>query len=136
MPASNSPLFNFLTKISKIEASEAKAVLCSFLFVVVLMSAYYILRPVRDAMASDWSDTEVSFLWNINFFVSVVVVGLYGIAVSRIQFKYLVPGVYAFFAASFIADPPILYPLHLNHSQVVHISTIYAYCFTLGPIFE
>ena len=31
------------------------------MFVVVLMSAYYILRPVRDAMASDWTDAEVSF---------------------------------------------------------------------------
>lgn len=88
---------------SKIEGHEIKAVLLSFSFVFILMAAYYILRPVRDAMASDWSDTELSFLWNINFFVSVSVVALYGIAVSKIRFKVLVPSVYAFFAASFIA---------------------------------
>lgn len=92
-----------MKSVSKIEHNELRSVLLAFAFVFTLMAAWYILRPVRDAMASDWSDTEVSFLWNINFFVSVVVVGLYGIAVSRIQFKYLVPGVYAFFAASFIA---------------------------------
>ena len=92
-----------MKSVSKIEPNELRSVLLAFAFVFTLMSAWYILRPVRDAMASDWSDTEVSFLWNINFFVSVVVVGLYGIAVSRIQFKYLVPGVYAFFAVSFIA---------------------------------
>jgi len=92
-----------MKSVSKIEPNELRSVLLAFAFVFTLMSAWYILRPVRDAMASDWSDTEVSFLWNINFFVSVVVVGLYGIAVSRIQFKYLVPGVYAFFALSFIA---------------------------------
>ena len=34
MPASNNPIINFLTRVSKIEASEAKAVLSSFLFVV------------------------------------------------------------------------------------------------------
>jgi AAA family ATP:ADP antiporter len=67
------------------------------------MAAYYILRPVRDAMASDWTDTEVSLLWNINFFISIAVVALYGFAVSRVRFKVLVPGVYAFFALSFVA---------------------------------
>lgn len=80
-----------------------RSVLVSFAFVFTLMAAYYILRPVRDAMASDWTDTEVSYLWNLNFFISVGVVALYGAAVSRIRFKYLVPSVYAFFALSFIA---------------------------------
>ena len=41
--------------IANVQGHEVKAVAGSFLFVVLLMSAYYILRPVRDAMASDWS---------------------------------------------------------------------------------
>jgi AAA family ATP:ADP antiporter len=53
-------------------------------------------------MASDWSDAEVSQLWTLNFFISTIVVALYGIAVSKLPFKYLVPSVYAFFAASFV----------------------------------
>ncbi len=92
-----------MKKASKIEAEELRAVLLSFAFVFTLMAAYYILRPVRDAMASDWTDTEVSLLWNLNFFISLSVVALYGIAVSRVRFRVLVPGVYAFFAASFLA---------------------------------
>lgn len=93
----------FMKVASKIESNEVRAVVSSFLFVFALMAAYYILRPVRDAMASDWSDTEVSFLWNLNFFISIAIVAAYGFAVSRIQFKVLVPSVYAFFAASFVA---------------------------------
>ena len=93
----------FMKVASKIESHEIKAVLMSFFFVFALMAAYYILRPVRDAMASDWSDTEVSFLWNLNFFISIGVVAIYGWAVSRVRFKVLVPSVYGFFAASFIA---------------------------------
>jgi len=93
----------FMKTASRIEANEVRAVWVSFAFVFTLMAAYYILRPVRDAMASDWSDTEVSLLWNINFFISVGVVALYGVAVSKLRFKTLVPGVYAFFAASFVA---------------------------------
>jgi AAA family ATP:ADP antiporter len=102
MPPSNNPIINFLTKISKIEASEAKAVFSSFLFVVVLMSAYYILRPVRDAMASDWTDAEVSWLWTLNFFISTAVVAVYGIVVSRFRFRLLVPAMYAIFALTFV----------------------------------
>ena len=67
------------------------------------MVAYYLLRPVRDALASDWSDAEVSLLWTLNFFISTVVVALYGYAVARLDFKKLVPGMYCFFAASFAA---------------------------------
>jgi AAA family ATP:ADP antiporter len=102
MPASNNPITKLLIRLSKIEASEAKAVFSSFLFVVVLMSAYYILRPVRDAMASDWSDAEVSWLWTLNFFISTAVVAVYGIAVSRFRFRLLVPGMYAIFALTFV----------------------------------
>ena len=93
---------SFLSRIFLIEKSEWKATVVSFIFVFLLMLSYFILRPVRDAMASDWSDLEVSFLWNINFFISAFLVAVYGLAVSRIQFKILVPLVYACFAASFI----------------------------------
>ena len=85
-----------------IKEREIKAVVFSFLFVVVLMSAYYILRPVRDAMASDWTDAEVSFLWTLNFFISTTIVAFYGIMVSKFRFKLLVPAMYGIFAGSFI----------------------------------
>ena len=95
-------MINFLKTASKIKEREVKAVVFSFLFVVVLMSAYYILRPVRDAMASDWTDAEVSWLWTLNFFISTVIVALYGIMVSKFRFRLLVPAMYGIFAGSFI----------------------------------
>lgn len=90
-------------KAVKVKPHELKATLVSFAFIFILMAAYYILRPVRDAMASDWSDAEVSFLWTLNFFISAAVVALYGVAVSKVKFQRLVPGVYAFFGLSFVA---------------------------------
>ena len=102
MPSTSNPISRVLKRVSKIEAHEVNATLSSFLFVVILMSAYYILRPVRDAMASDWSDAEVSWLWTINFFISTAVVALYGVAVSRFRFQLLVPTVYGFFALTFV----------------------------------
>ncbi len=103
MNASDNPILAFLRSASLVKERELNAVVSSFLFVVVLMSAYYILRPVRDAMASDWSDAEVSWLWTLNFFISTGVVALYGAAVSRFRFKLLVPATYGIFAASFVS---------------------------------
>jgi AAA family ATP:ADP antiporter len=100
--SNNNPPKNFLKVIAKIEPSEIKATLSAFLFVIILMSAYYILRPVRDAMASDWSDAEVSWLWTLNFFISTAVVAVYGLAVARFRFSLLVPSMYGFFAFTFV----------------------------------
>ena len=102
MAENNNPIANFLNMVSMIKQREVKAVIFSFLFVVVLMTAYYILRPVRDAMASDWTDAEVSWLWTLNFFISTGIVALYGMAVSKFRFRLLVPTMYSIFAGSFV----------------------------------
>ncbi len=104
MDSQNQGIFaKALQKLAVIEQNEIKATFASMLFVFILMASYYILRPVRDAMASDWSDTEVAFLWNINFLVSAGIVALYGFIISRVQLKRVVPIVYAMFAATFVA---------------------------------
>jgi AAA family ATP:ADP antiporter len=92
-----------LRSATMIEPKEARAVALSFAFVFVLMAAYYTLRPVRDAMASDWSNTEISVLWNIQLVLSTLVVALYGWACSRVRFAWLVPAVYIFFGVTFVA---------------------------------
>ena len=94
--------WNWILRSTNIRNIEALATGLSFLFVFVLMAAYYILRPVRDAMASDWSDVEVSWLWTINFFASTALVAIYGWIVSRLQLRFVVPAVYTFFSLSFI----------------------------------
>lgn len=88
--------------LSDVEENEIKATVVSTLFVFILMASWYMLRSVRDAMPSDWSDSELSFLWNINFFVSAAIVSVYGYAVSKLQMRSIVPVMYGFFAISFI----------------------------------
>jgi len=89
-------------RLFKLERSELAPVAASFSFVFILMAAYYVLRPVRDAMASDWSDAELSWLWTLTFFISAGAVLLYGAIVSKIRIRRLVPGVYLCFAGSFL----------------------------------
>lgn len=91
-----------ITSVTLMKPEEQKAAYASFAMVFILMATYFILRPVRDAMASDWSDSEVSFLWNIQFFLSTGIVMLYCFIISKVRFKYVVPIVYGLFAASFL----------------------------------
>ncbi len=124
---------------TKVEPHELTATLLSFVFVLVLMAAYYIMRPVRDAMASDWTDVEVSLLWTTTFVFSVLAVSLYGAAVSYVKFRWLVPGVYAFFAASFfvfytgstyVADPALIdksFYVWLSVFSLFHLSVFWSF---------
>ncbi len=92
-----------ITLVTLMKPDEQKAALASFVMVFMLMAVYFILRPVRDAMASDWTDTEVSLLWNIQFFLSTGIVMLYCLAINHMRFKHVVPAVYSLFAVSFLA---------------------------------
>lgn len=100
-------------QVIKAEKDELAPVMGSFLFAFFLMASYSMLKPVRDAMASDWSDAAVSTLWTATFLFSFVAVAVYGWAASRVSLSRLVPGVYLFFASTFIA----FYIAYLNTAQ-------------------
>ena len=95
-------LHRFFKFASDIRENELRATLVSFCLVFTLMAGYYILRPLRDSLASDWSDAEVSWLWTFTFFFSAFAVWLYAVAIKYIRFRHLVAFVYAFFAISFM----------------------------------
>jgi ATP:ADP antiporter, AAA family len=97
------PVARIVRAVTKVEPNEFRATILSFLFVFSLMTAYFVIRAVRDSMASDWSRAETSFLWTLTFFFSVIGVSLYGFIISHVRFSRVVPGVYVFFAASFAA---------------------------------
>ncbi len=97
------PLSSAIRAAIKVEANEFRATLLSFLFVFVLMTAYSILKPVRDALGADWGAVGLSVTWTANFVLSVIAVTVYGAALSVFRFRMVVPGVYAFFAFTFLS---------------------------------
>tara|TARA_R110002049_G_scaffold23490_62_gene82894 strand:- start:4653 stop:5984 length:1332 start_codon:yes stop_codon:yes gene_type:complete len=132
-------LQRLLAKACEIHPEETRTTLVSFLLVFLLMGSYYILRPVRDALASNWTDAEVSWLWTITFFISAIAVSVYGAAISRIRFQRLVPSVYGLFAVSFIlfyfgeyavADTTLLdkgFYLWVSLFSLFHISVFWSF---------
>ncbi len=123
----------------RLVSTEAKATRLAFIFAFVLMCAYYVMRPLRDAMASDWTDAEVSWLWTLNFFLCIATVTIYGAATSRVTLSRLVPGVYGFFAVTFgaffaaadLAPNPTFFEksfyLWLSVFSLLHISVFWSF---------
>ncbi len=102
MSKPNQNVFTGLMRtVARVEPHEIKAVWLSFFFVFTLMAAYYILRPIRDAMSSDWTDAELSTLFTATFVISVVVTALYGAACAKVRLSRLLPGIYGMFSLSF-----------------------------------
>lgn len=98
----DSALGRAIKAVTKVEQSELQATVLSFLLVFVLMAAYFMLRPVRDSLSSDWTDVQLSWLWTSTFFVSAIAVSIYGSVISRMRLRVIVPGVYTFFALTFV----------------------------------
>lgn len=88
--------------LAKVEPDELQATVLSFLWVFLVMCAWYVLRPVRDALSSDWTNEQLSWLWTSTFVFSALAVSIYGAIISRVRFSRIVPGVYIFFALSFV----------------------------------
>ena len=93
---------NFFTKLTQIEPSEIKGALVSFSFIFVLMASYMIMKPVRDALPSDWGDVSLAQQWTYTFIVSTIAVFVYNLCASFVSLRILVPSVFVFFAASFL----------------------------------
>lgn len=93
----------FFAALTNVQRHEVAAVALSFALVFVLMTAYSILKPLRDALAADWGNVGLSLTWTVNFGISLVAVAVYGVALTLVRFRVVVPAVYVFFAAAFFA---------------------------------
>jgi AAA family ATP:ADP antiporter len=139
MTNGSGPVSRIVRALTKVEPNELRATVLSFLFVFILMTAYFILRPVRDAMASDWSRAEVSWLWTQTAIYSLIAVTVYGGIISRIKFRHVVPGVYGFFATTFalfwfgttlVADSTIVdkvFYVWLSVFSLFHLSVFWSF---------
>jgi len=94
------PLF---TRLTQIEPNEIRGAFISFTFVFILMAAWFILRPVRDSLPSDWGDVGLAVQWTYTFIASLIAVTIYNFLASKISLKTLVPSVFVFFALSFFS---------------------------------
>ncbi len=79
---------------------EGRAVGLAFAYFFMLMCAYYLLRPLRDAMAISAGLKNLPWLYTGTFVAMLVLTPLFGALVARVRKPLLLPITYGFFASN------------------------------------
>jgi AAA family ATP:ADP antiporter len=80
-----------------VEPGDWGALALSFVSFMLLLASYYMLRPLRDALAATLGADSIKYLSSAVFFVMLLIVPIFGWLVARVPRPRLVPGLYAFF---------------------------------------
>ena len=94
--------FLFNSWAARVELHERKAVMLAFVCNLVLFGSYYILRPVRDTMATVFGSAQLQNLFTATFIGTLVASPVYAAVASRVKLKSLLPGVFAFLVANIL----------------------------------
>src|SRR5262245_17546803 len=86
-----------LPRLVKVERREIAALAWSFAYFFFLLSAYYLLRPVRDEMGVQSGVTTLHWLFTAIFLTMLAAVPLFGWLASRFPRRVLLPAIYVFF---------------------------------------
>ena len=91
-----------LSGLLGVAPGEGARLWVSFLAFFLLLTAYYMIRPVRDSLAAGLPRGEIQHLALIVFAVMLAVVPLFGALVARLRRRVLVPLSYAFFTTNLL----------------------------------
>jgi AAA family ATP:ADP antiporter len=94
--------FAAIARLLGIEPRELAAVILSFVYFFCLLSAYYTLRSVREAMAIAGGTQNIPWLFTGTFVATILVTPVFGWVASRFPRKQFLPWVYYFFIVNIL----------------------------------
>ena len=92
----------FVTRVLGIERDELAAIAGSFLYFFCIMSAYFMLRSVRDTMAIVSGVQNIPWLFTGTFVLMMLATPVFGWVASRYPRRTFLPWVYYFFVANIL----------------------------------
>jgi AAA family ATP:ADP antiporter len=100
MPGARGPIpFRLL----RAEPHELPALAWAFAYFFLLLAAYYVLRPVRDALAVQGGAGQLQWLFTATFVAMLALVPVYGWLCARLPRARFLPAVYAFFILNLVS---------------------------------
>jgi len=91
-----------LTRVVEIRAAEVRAVALAFLCNFVLMASYYLLRPVRDAMATVFGVGELQNLFTGTLILTLLCSPVFAWLTDHFRLSRLIPGVFGFLVVNLL----------------------------------
>ncbi|WP_092868260.1 NTP/NDP exchange transporter [Hyphomicrobium facile] len=101
-PSSATSSRPWLRRFVDVAPGEISALLASFAMFFALLSAYYIIRPVRDEMGVSLGKDSLRELFTVVFVVMLVLVPLFGFVATRFPRRYVLPSIYSFFSVNLV----------------------------------
>ena len=89
--------------LPEVKRDERPALFWAFVYFFLLLASYYVLRPVRDALAVGAGVKAVQELLAWTFVAMLALVPAYGALCARLPRSRFLPVVYAFFALNLVA---------------------------------
>ncbi len=96
------PLYGLLRRAVDIRPEEVRAVVTSFAFFFFLLSSYFVLRPIRDAVAAATGVTRLSWLFTATLTATLLLNPFFSWLVVRFPVRRVIPISYHFFVANIL----------------------------------
>lgn len=95
--------YRWLSRTVVLHQQETTALLFGFAAFFCLLCAYYLLRPLRDAMGLVGGVGQLPWLFSVTFLAMLALVPVFGALATRLPPRRFVPLVYRFFALNILA---------------------------------
>ena len=101
-------LHPLLRRVVDVKPDEVRAMLTSFAFFFFLLSSYFVLRPIRDAVAAASGVTKLPWLFAGTLTVTLLLNPLFSALVVRFPVRRVIPISYHFFVANLVVFYAVL----------------------------
>jgi AAA family ATP:ADP antiporter len=95
-------LEGLLTRGIRVLPHERRAVILAFTCNFLVLGSYYILRPVRDTIATVFGTDQLQWLFTGTFIGTLIASPIYGWLAARIRLNRLLPGVFWFWLVNVV----------------------------------
>jgi ATP:ADP antiporter, AAA family len=84
-------------KIVDVKPNELRALWLGFVFHFIILTAYYIVKPIRDGIAASNKLETLPWMFTATLVVMLIANAIYGAIVARMERRKFIPFAYAFF---------------------------------------
>jgi AAA family ATP:ADP antiporter len=125
----------------RVQRGEWPALLVSFAYFFCVLTAYYVIRPVREQLAAAVGSTQLPWFYGATFLATLALTPLFAALVSRYRRRVMVPVVYGFFVLCllgfipFFVDTSLLGPRLLGVVFFVWVSVFNLFVVSVFWIF-
>ena len=91
-----------IERLAQIEPAERRAVVLAFTCYFLLFASYYVLRPVRDTVATVFGVEQLPEFFTATLVGSVIASWLYALVARRVRLRALLPGMFWFWLVNIV----------------------------------